>query len=56
MKGEPVEGGVGVSEWWPAPMKRFERASRVGQLEDAVAAVHTRDCESDYSEVSHTIV
>lgn len=39
--------------------EEVEQASRVGQLEDAVAAVDTRDCESyvsDYSEVLQTNV
>lgn len=52
--GEPGEGGVGVSEWWPAPMNNAP-----GWLEDTAAAVDTSDGESsmsDCSEVSHTQV
>lgn len=58
------EGGVGMSEWWLAPMKQWNkcknvrdmRESKAGRLEDAAATLDTSDCEniSDCSEVSHT--
>lgn len=30
MTGEPVVGGVGVSDWWPAPMKRWSKRVELG--------------------------
>lgn len=54
--GEPGEGGVGVSEWWPAPMKQWSkcqnvlkdvRESKAGRLEDAAAAVDTSDVSQE---------
>lgn len=57
--GEPGEGGVRVSEWWPAPMKPWSKCqnvlkdvgeSKAGWLEDGESSM------SDSSEVSHTQV
>lgn len=59
--GELGEGGVEVSEWWPAPMwcskhrnvTKDVGESKIGRLEDTAAAGDISDGESYMSEVSH---